>query len=158
MRINRMLVAVAVVAGSMTAVTFASSAGASNKMPDAGVPGCDRLVATPTGHDCLLPWPNDAFTKPSTSTRTRRVLNIPSTLTPTNVSGVHIDTKYENLNDGFSPGSTPLIQIPNLSDARYQEVSPDRRCRSCSGTPLQSAACPTLPSSTARIPIRRRSC
>ena len=117
MRLTRMLAVAAVVTGSVTAVTSVTGAGASTKMPEPGVVGCDSLVTTPVGHDCLLPWPNDAFTKPSTSTRTGRVLNIPATLTPTNVSGVHVGTKYQNLNDGFSPGSTPLIQIPNLSVA-----------------------------------------
>jgi len=118
MRLGRMLAVAAVLAGTMTAVASTSGAGAASSVPEPGVAGCDSLVTTPVGHDCLLPWPNDAFTKPSHSTSTGRMLNIPATLTPTNVSGVHVATAYENLNDGFSPGSTPLIQIPNLSIAK----------------------------------------
>ncbi len=29
---------------------------------DPGVKGCDVLLTAPVGHDCLLPWPNNAFT------------------------------------------------------------------------------------------------
>jgi len=92
------------------ATTTASAAA----MPDPGVKQCDALVATPVGHDCLLPWPNNAFTKAAT-TPTGRLVNISPTATPMNVHGVHINPKYQNLNDGFSPGSVVMIHVPNLS-------------------------------------------
>ena len=82
--------------------------------PDAAVKGCDVLVTTPADHSCLLPWPNDAFTKKA-STLTGRQLNIPATGTPANTSGKHIDPTYQNLNSGFSPGSQIVIHVPNLS-------------------------------------------
>ena len=83
-------------------------------MPAPGVATCDSLVSTPVGHDCLLPWPNNAFTKPA-STATGLLVNIAKTATPMNKSGVHINPTFENQNDGFSPGSVVMIQIPNLS-------------------------------------------
>jgi len=83
-------------------------------MPAPGVATCDSLVATPVGHDCLLPWPNNAFTKPA-STATGLLVNIAKSATPMNKSGVHINPTFENQNDGFSPGSVVMIQIPNLS-------------------------------------------
>ena len=82
--------------------------------PDAAVKGCDVLVTTPADHSCLLPWPNDAFTKKA-STLTGRQLNIPTTGTPANTSGKHIDPTYQNFNSGFSPGSQIVIHVPNLS-------------------------------------------
>jgi hypothetical protein len=115
MQINRLIAAAAVIAGSLTTLSLVGAASATTVVPEPGVTGCDSLVTTPVGHDCLLPWPNDAFTKPSSSTHTHRLLSIPSSLTPMNKSGVHISAQYQNLNDGFSPGSTPLIQIPSLS-------------------------------------------
>src|ERR1019366_1841153 len=80
------------------AVASSSSASAST-MPDPGVAKCDALVSTPTGHDCLLPWPNNAFTK-SAKTPTGRLLNIAPSATPMNKSSVHINPKYQNQNDG----------------------------------------------------------
>ncbi|MBS1849086.1 MAG: hypothetical protein JST73_12490, partial [Actinobacteria bacterium] len=81
-------------------------------MPDAAIAGCDVLVGAPAGHDCLLPWPNDAYTTASTSTG--RQMNIPAGLTPQNSSGVPIDPTYQNRADGFSPDSTILVPVPNL--------------------------------------------
>jgi len=114
------LFAAAAVLVSVSTVSVGATVGAtaSAKMPDAGVVGCDHLVTTPAGHDCLLPWPNDAFTKASSTTATGRLLNLGATSTPANTAGVHINPSYQNLNDGFSPGSTVLIAVPNLSVAQ----------------------------------------
>ena len=79
--------------------------------------GCDVLLHAPTGHDCLLPWPNDAFTVPA-STPTGRRLAVSSVATPANIDGVHVDTTHQNENDGFSPGSAILTYVPNLSIAK----------------------------------------
>jgi hypothetical protein len=91
-------------------------------VPEPGVSGCDVLVTAPVGHDCLLPWPNDAFTVPS-STATGRKLNISDTLDPTNVHNVHVDTTAENAADGFSPGSVILTYVPNLDVTRSHVAS-----------------------------------
>ncbi len=88
-------------------------------MPDAAVDGCDVLMTAPAGHDCLLPWPNDAFTV-AASTATGRRLNISSTVDPTNSSGVHVVTTAENRGDGFSPGSVILTYVPGLSISQSQ--------------------------------------
>jgi hypothetical protein len=79
-----------------------------------GVKGCDVLLPAPAGHDCLLPWPNDAFTVPSTRTKTGRQLAVSSRLDPTNVRGVHASTTFVNQGDGFSPGSVIMTYVPNL--------------------------------------------
>jgi len=82
--------------------------------PDPGVKGCDVLLAAPVGHDCLLPWPNNAFTVASKRTVTGRRLSISSSLDPTNVRGVHASTTYVNKGDGFSPGSVIMTYVPHL--------------------------------------------
>ena len=92
----------------------APASAAASTMPDPGVAKCDALVTTPVGHECLLPWPNNAFTK-AAKTATGRLLNIAPTATPKNKSSVHINPKYQNQNDGFSPGSVVMINIPSLS-------------------------------------------
>lgn len=94
----------------LTAIPHASAA----TVPEPGVTGCDVLVTTLPGHNCLLPWPNDAFTKKA-ATATGRQLNIPKTLTPANVGGTHVNTTYQNQNSGFSPGSEIIIHVPNIS-------------------------------------------
>ncbi len=80
--------------------------------------GCDVLLTAPAGHDCLLPWPNDAFTVPSAATATGRQLAISSSFDPANAKGVHIDPTDENKGDGFSPGSTIMTYVPNLDLVR----------------------------------------
>ncbi|MEI8126682.1 MAG: hypothetical protein WCG86_02575 [Actinomycetota bacterium] len=110
---QRLAAALVLICTALTASLPMMSAGAAT-MPDPGVTGCDVLVATPSNHSCLLPWPNDAFTKKA-STLTGREMNISASATPMNVSGVHINPHFQNINDGFSPGSEVLINIPNLS-------------------------------------------
>ena len=102
-----MVVAVPLV---MTGVTTASA----TTTLDPGVKGCDVLLTAPIGHDCLLPWPNNAFTVASKKTPTGRLLAVSSTLDPTNVKGIHVSTTYINQGDGFSPGSVIMTYVPNL--------------------------------------------
>jgi len=90
-----------------TAATEANSAGA-------GVKGCDVLLTAPAGHDCLLPWPNDAFTVRS-RTATGRRLHISSKVDPSNIHGVHVATTAQNQADGFSPGSVIMTYVSGLS-------------------------------------------
>ena len=110
-RWNRLAAAAALAGSSLVAIAPLARAATP---PDAAVKGCDVLVTTPADHSCLLPWPNDAFTKKA-ATVTGRQLNIPLAGTPANTSGKHIDPTYQNLNSGFSPGSQIVIQVPNLS-------------------------------------------
>ena len=83
-------------------------------MPDAAVHGCDVLLAAPVGHNCLLPWPNDAFTRHA-KTNTGRRLDISSAVAPANKNGVHVDATTQNRADGFSPGSQIMTYVAGLS-------------------------------------------
>ena len=80
--------------------------------------GCDPLDAK----RCLLPWPNNAFTVSDVRTDTgRRVKLLPSQM-PRNAKGKRIDPTDFNRADGFSPGSSILTYVPNLSLKRTGAV------------------------------------
>ncbi len=72
----------------------------------------------PIGRGCLLPLPNDTFTKVDPDTPTGRRLALDSASMPANTAGVRIDVSDQNLADGWSPGSTLLAQIPRLDASR----------------------------------------
>src|SRR5215212_2245900 len=72
-------------------------------------PGCDPIGTAA----CLLPWPNDYFTRPAWSATGRR-LNLLPTATPRNKNGVAIEPADYNLSDGFSPGQTIVVKVPGL--------------------------------------------
>jgi hypothetical protein len=63
---------------------------------------------------CLLPFPNDHFTAADPGTDTGRVVNLDLSSMPRNVAGKPIDPTEWNRNDGFSPGSMLLAQVPGL--------------------------------------------
>ncbi len=63
---------------------------------------------------CLLPWPNDYFTRADGSTPTGRRLALTTSEMPANVHGVHVDAGPYNASDGFSPGQTIVVQIPGF--------------------------------------------
>lgn len=112
-KIHASIGAVTLVAASLIGLV-ASPAGAVVN-GDAHVVGCDILISAPVGHDCLLPWPNDAFTVPKLTSATGRQLALTSAMTPANKTNVHVNPKWIDHNDGFSPGSMIMLYVPNLS-------------------------------------------
>ncbi len=73
-------------------------------------PFCDELDPAA----CLLPFPNDHFTVADASTDTGRRVDLSPLATPRNVAGKPVDPTEWNRNDGFSPGSMVLAQVPGL--------------------------------------------
>lgn len=67
---------------------------------------------------CLLPYPNDHFTKTDRSTPTKLRLNLPRSGTPKNKSGKAIDPTDINRGDGFSPGSMLSTWVPGIDLAK----------------------------------------
>lgn len=63
---------------------------------------------------CMLPYPNDFFTKASTKTPTKRILNLSPLAVPVSNAGKPIDVTEWNKLDGFSPGSMLVTYVPNL--------------------------------------------
>ncbi|MBS1847980.1 MAG: DUF4214 domain-containing protein [Actinobacteria bacterium] len=72
--------------------------------------GCDPIA----GSSCMVPWPNNYYTRPDAATATGLRLNLKANELPANVSGTHIDPTQLNRSDGFSPGSTLMLQIPGI--------------------------------------------
>lgn len=72
--------------------------------------GCDPIA----GGSCMLPWPNDYYARPDTATATGVRLNAKASELPANASGKNIDPSQTNRSDGFSPGSTMMVQVPGI--------------------------------------------
>jgi hypothetical protein len=83
-------------------------------LPSAHAATCDPIG----GGQCLLPFPNDNFTKRDARTPTGRRLALPRAAMPANKDGVRIDPREWNRADGFSPGQQITVRIPGLDDAR----------------------------------------
>ncbi|MHB8671324.1 MAG: hypothetical protein ACYDAD_12370, partial [Acidimicrobiales bacterium] len=65
-------------------------------------------------HACLLPFPNDYFTRADPTTATGLRLDLSPLAMPRNVEGKPIDPTEWNRNDGFSPGQMALAMVPGL--------------------------------------------
>src|SRR4051812_49992515 len=63
---------------------------------------------------CLLPFPNDAFTRADKSAPTHRRLALTNALMPRNSKGKPITAAPYDAFDGFSPGSAILTKVPGL--------------------------------------------
>src|SRR3954470_14049600 len=74
------------------------------------VDGCDALDPSV----CMLPFPNDYFTKADASTKTGRVLDFEALGMPRNKAQKPIDPTDWNRSDGFSPGSLIVTKIPQI--------------------------------------------
>ena len=75
--------------------------------------GCDPIA----GPACLLPFPDDWYTRPDPSTPTGRRLDFsPSDLPASALAGPADPTAWNRL-DGFSPGSALVLTVPGLDPA-----------------------------------------
>ncbi len=76
--------------------------------------GTSAINCTPYGSEpCLMPFPNDLFTKKDKSTVTGKRLHLPQAAMPVGSMGP-IDTGPYNMNDGFDPGSAIIDRVPGL--------------------------------------------
>ncbi len=73
---------------------------------------CQPYSSTP----CLLPFPNNLFTRRDRSTPTGRRVNLPAAAMPVNQSGQQISVAEYDRNDGFSPGSAVIVHIAGLDN------------------------------------------
>ncbi|MFE7104861.1 hypothetical protein ACFU98_21100 [Streptomyces sp. NPDC057575] len=76
-------------------------------------PGCDPLAPV----ECLLPFPNDWYTRPDPATDTGRRVSFGATTLPRATAGRTVDPTAWNRSDGFSPGSTLIAHVPGLDQA-----------------------------------------
>ena len=84
------------------------------------VRGCDPIDPA----QCLLPFPNDWFTKPDPNSATRRRLDLSVLGMPTNVAGKPIEPAEWNRSDGFSAGSQILTVVPGMT--RNADLAPSK--------------------------------
>src|SRR5206468_7065491 len=73
--------------------------------------GCDPI----DGAQCLLPYPNDWFTKPDPSSATGRRLDLNALAMPRNVAGKPVEPQEWNRSDGFSAGAQILTVVPKMT-------------------------------------------
>src|SRR3954451_3014970 len=86
--------------------------------PAAAQASCDDLDPSA----CLLPFPNDSFTRADPSTPTGRRVDFSLLDMPRNVAGKPIDPTDWNRADGFSPGSLIVTKVPGLDLAKTGAV------------------------------------
>jgi hypothetical protein len=91
---------------------------ASLAAPAAAQATCDDLDPSA----CLLPFPNDSFTKADPSTPTGRRVDFSPLDMPRNAAGKPIDPTDWNRADGFSPGSLIVTKVPGLDLAKTGAV------------------------------------
>jgi hypothetical protein len=76
----------------------------------AGTGACDPIDPAA----CLLPWPNDRFTRADADTETGRRLDLPADGMPTSTAGVSIDPTEWNRSDGFAAASIAMTRVDDL--------------------------------------------
>src|SRR5690348_18222473 len=96
-------------------VVVALAAGAS---PNAGAelptdPKCE-FISSPGSSECMLPFPDDYYTKEDPTSPTGRRIDFRELAMPENVAHQHIETAPYNVGDGFSPGSVITLKVPGI--------------------------------------------
>jgi hypothetical protein len=87
---------------------------------------CD-FIAQPGNPVCMLPFPDDYYTKADPSSPTGRRISFTAAGMPANAAGVHIDPTPYNAADGFSPGSVIVLEVPGIettADVRATGATP----------------------------------
>ncbi len=109
-------VASAAGARARAAVAPASSPPAGARAQAAAAPAadCQPFRQKP----CLLPFPNNLFTRRDRSTPTGLRVHLPASAMPVNAQGQRIAVAQYDRNDGFSPGSAIVVHVPGLDNAR----------------------------------------
>ena len=69
------------------------------------------------GRPCLLPFPNNLFTKHDGSSATGLRVSLPQGAMPVNTNGQRVSVAPYDRADGFSPGSAAIVHVPGLDNA-----------------------------------------
>src|SRR3954470_8101429 len=81
-------------------------------VPEAKGRPCDPIDPSA----CLLPWPNDYYTRHDASSPTKLRLALRPTATPVRKDdGKHVDVTDLNRADGFSPGGFAIVRVPAVT-------------------------------------------
>src|SRR5207302_1452662 len=76
-------------------------------------PKCE-FIASPGSSECMLPFPDDYYTKADATSPTGRRIDFRELAMPRNASGAPIEAAPYNTGDGFSPGSVIALKIPGI--------------------------------------------
>src|SRR5438128_11143740 len=103
---------------ALASVALALLAFAADALPSAAAelptdPKCE-FIASPGSSKCMLPFPDDYYTKADALSPTGRRLDFRELAMPTNVGGLPIEAAPYNAGDGFSPGSVITLKIPGI--------------------------------------------
>ena len=113
------LVGGALLLAAVLAMAIASTAGAARvRRPattSAAKPAADCQPFSK--QPCLLPFPNNLYTKRDRSTPTGVRVNLPGAVMPVNAKGERMSPSQYNRNDGFSPGSAIILHVTGLDNA-----------------------------------------
>jgi hypothetical protein len=91
--------------------TWGGSSDASNPGFATNPQGCDPIDPA----QCMLPYPNDWFTRSDPTSATGRRLDLNALAMPRNILGKPIDPSDYNQSDGFSAGATLLTVVPGMT-------------------------------------------
>jgi hypothetical protein len=73
-----------------------------------------EFIASPGSSECMLPFPDDYYTKADPTSPTGRRIDFRELATPTNAAKQHIEVAPYNTGDGFSPGSVIALKVPGI--------------------------------------------
>jgi hypothetical protein len=104
----------ALVAFALIAFAAGAPAGAAAELPTD--PKCE-FIASPASSKCMLPFPDDYYTKADATSPTGRRIDFRDLAMPTNAGGTPIEAAPYNVGDGFSPGSVVTLKIPGIETA-----------------------------------------
>jgi len=76
-----------------------------------------EFIASPGSSECMLPFPDDYYTKADPSSPTGRRIDFRELAMPENAEHQHIAVAPYNSGDGFSPGSVITLKIPGIETA-----------------------------------------
>jgi hypothetical protein len=113
MEVRRVLSAAAVLAAAVLAPATATAEPRSVDLSGIDVETAQRCDPLDPAH-CLLPWPNDHFTRRDPTGDTGRRLDLARESMPRNRAGVPIEPADYNRSDGFSPGQLIVTKVPGL--------------------------------------------
>lgn len=99
---------------ALVAVAATAPPGAAAELPTD--PKCE-FIASPGSSKCMLPFPDDYYTKADPTSPTGRRIDFRELGMPTNAGGAPIEAAPYNVGDGFSPGSVITLKIPGIETA-----------------------------------------
>ncbi|MDX6604112.1 MAG: hypothetical protein QOF23_621 [Solirubrobacterales bacterium] len=105
-----------VVALAVPAFAAAAKPGGLPPIDMSNAANCD-FIAQPGNSVCMLPFPDDYYTRPDPTSPTGVRVNFKTAGMPANVAGTHIDATPYNASDGFSQGAGIVLKVPGIETA-----------------------------------------